>query len=198
MRELPNSLALSGTPANLASDRTAFRSLASSFLMTAFLPSHPAFPVAASSELRSLAAVMDFLVQGRIAAAADVVAQRWRALEVASTEGWQVARHLELLPPAGVSSVPSNLRAAAVRQFRAEQRACPPRPGAPPPRRPPWQPNPQRGPPFPQQGNPPPPAALFALPQNRADVRDPAAARWQQQRRGRGGGRGRGRGQGRA
>ena len=65
--------------------------------------------------MQTCAAVLDLLVSGQIPPAADVIAQRLRALEVAETDGWHLARHVEILAPPTVISVPSALRASAVR-----------------------------------------------------------------------------------
>ena len=63
-------------------------------------------------ELQSLAEAVDLLMRGRVASAGDVLIQRFRAVEASALEegGWSLARHLELLPDAGVSTVSSGLR----------------------------------------------------------------------------------------
>ena len=60
-------------------------------------------------ELQSSAEAVDLLMRGRVASAGDVVIQRFRAVEASALEegGWSLARHLELLPDAGVSTVSS-------------------------------------------------------------------------------------------
>ena len=179
LRQLRQSLSLSGIPSHLSSDRSSYPNLTSSFLMTAFLPSHPAFPVPAVREMQTLASALDFLVQGRLASATDVLSQRFRALEMSASEGWQVARHLELLPTPGVSSIPSALRSTAVRQFRAEQRSTVARPPVPQGRRPPLPPN--RWVPRPQGSSFQLPA-VPALPDGRDPVRDSEALQLQQAR----------------
>ena len=181
-QHLRRSLSLTGPDSSaslLLPARSTYANLASSFLMTAYLPSLPTVPVAAAREMQTLAAALDFLMQGRLASATDIMCQRWRALEMSLTEGWPVARHLELLPPQGVSSLPSGLRANAVRQFRAEQRFQQARPGYPPPRRPPAPPNTHRwNSNRPPNGLPALPTPL-PLPDARDAVRDPAAVQQQ-------------------
>ena len=50
-------------------------------------------------ELRTLALCLDTLLTGNVAGAADILVQRWKAVETAVQEGgWQLARHHELLP----------------------------------------------------------------------------------------------------
>ena len=62
-------------------------------------------------ELQSLAEVVDLLMRGRVASAGDLLIQRFRAVEASALEegGWSLARHLELLPDAGVSTKPSEI-----------------------------------------------------------------------------------------
>ena len=50
-------------------------------------------------ELRTLALALDHLMTGNVASTADVLVQRWKAVESAIQEGnWHLARQLELLP----------------------------------------------------------------------------------------------------
>ena len=64
-------------------------------------------------ELRTLARAFDQLVKGNIAEACDFLIQRFKAVETAPATGWQVARHLELVPSEGVTSVSSREREMA-------------------------------------------------------------------------------------
>ena len=75
-------------------------------------------------ELQSLAEAVDLLIRGRVASAGDVLIQRFRAVEAAAREEgrWSVARHLEVLPEVGVSTVPSGLRGGMIRAERARRR----------------------------------------------------------------------------
>ena len=59
-------------------------------------------------------------MRGRVASAGDVLIQRFRAVEASALEegGRSLARHLELLPDAGVSTVSSGLRGV---MFKAER-----------------------------------------------------------------------------
>ena len=58
-----------------------------------------------SRELRTLAEAIDFLVQGKVVEAGDILAQRFKAVELAATEGsWKIAQHMELIPPSAVSA----------------------------------------------------------------------------------------------
>ena len=75
-------------------------------------------------ELQSLAEAEDLLMQGRVASAGCVLIQRFCAVETASLEEgrWSVARHLEVLPEVGVSTVPSGLRGVMIRAEWARRR----------------------------------------------------------------------------
>ena len=75
-------------------------------------------------ELQSLAEAVDLLMRGRVASAGDVLIQRFRAVEAASLEEgrWSVARHLEVLPGVGVSTVPSGLRGVMIKAEWARRR----------------------------------------------------------------------------
>lgn len=49
-------------------------------------------------ELRTLAEALDLLAAGRIASLGDLLMQRFKALEISIVEGWNVAKHMELIP----------------------------------------------------------------------------------------------------
>ena len=59
-------------------------------------------------------------MRGRVASAGDVLIQRFRAVEAAALEkgGWSLARHLELLPEAAVSTVSSGVRGVMIKAER--------------------------------------------------------------------------------
>ena len=72
-------------------------------------------------ELRTLADGLDNLLSGRLAEAGDLMIQRYKAVETAvSGEGWELARHLEVIPPASISAVSLSER-AAVTAMRARE-----------------------------------------------------------------------------
>ena len=86
--------------------------LAGVYLATALKPSVGSkLNVKTLRELQSLAEAVDLLMRGRVASAGDVLIQRFRAVEAAALEEgrWSVARHLEVLPEVGVSTVPSGV-----------------------------------------------------------------------------------------
>ena len=57
-----------------------------------------------SRELSTLGITLDHLLAGRLAQATDALMQRLKALEASLQEGgWQVAKHLEIIPPQGAS-----------------------------------------------------------------------------------------------
>ena len=56
-------------------------------------------------ELRTLAEALDMLLTGQLAQLGDLLMQRFKAVEVAAVDGWAIAKHLELIPSAGLSSI---------------------------------------------------------------------------------------------
>ena len=77
-----------------------------------------------SAEMRVLVEVMDSLMAGHVGRAGDIMAQRFRALEYVATDGrsWSKAKHLELAPLDGATSLTPGLRGDMNRQARRDQR----------------------------------------------------------------------------
>ena len=74
-------------------------------------------------ELQTLAAALDQLIQGNLAGVADLLAQRFKAVEMAAQEGsWSVARHFELVGDGKVSSSSQREREQATLAERHDQR----------------------------------------------------------------------------
>ena len=74
-------------------------------------------------ELRTIAETLDFLLSGRVAEAGDILMQRFRALEMASSQGsWELAKHMELIPDSAVTCVPVEMRSEALRRQALLQR----------------------------------------------------------------------------
>jgi len=74
------------------------------YLQSVFLGAHPADKVGPRSvaEMRLLAEVMDSLSQGDLARVSDLLMQRFKAVELASTDGnWHQAKHVDLTYEAG-------------------------------------------------------------------------------------------------
>jgi hypothetical protein len=68
-------------------------------------------------ELITLGTGIDLLLQGRLAELGDLMAQRLKALETSFGEqGWQTARHQELIPPQAASLTTEEERRRAARQ----------------------------------------------------------------------------------
>ena len=104
-------------------DTTVLPPVVTAYLTTVLGPSMGSdMSARTSGELRSLAETLDLLIQGKVAEAADTLTQRFKCVELASTEGWAVARHLELTPSLKVTSVPEGERDAAIRRQREEVR----------------------------------------------------------------------------
>ena len=67
-------------------------------------------------ELRTIAECLDGLLSGNLPRVADVLIQRFKALECSVADGnWTIARHLELIPSADVGLSSDRERAAATR-----------------------------------------------------------------------------------
>jgi hypothetical protein len=80
------------------------------YLNTIYFAAHPVEKVGLRNarELQTLALALDEIGNGRLPQAADVLMQRFKAVEVACSEGsWSLAQRLELLPPhaVGLASV---------------------------------------------------------------------------------------------
>ena len=63
-----------------------------------------------SEELRTLAAAVDLILKGRISQGLDILMGRFAAVEtLATSEAWDVARHLQVQPSQAVSCVNDNM-----------------------------------------------------------------------------------------
>ena len=68
-------------------------------------------------EMRTLAEALDSLLTGDLGRAGDILMQRFRACEMNVLEGdWQLARHLEIIPPNQISCIPVGMRQDLVRE----------------------------------------------------------------------------------
>ena len=75
-------------------------------------------------ELRTLAESLDALLGGNLGRAADLLMQRFKAVELACTDegGWAAASHLELIPDAKASSSSFREREHAARSLIKEDK----------------------------------------------------------------------------
>ena len=74
-----------------------------------------------TNKLQNLAKALDYLMQGQVARACDVLAQRFKAVELATQDGtWNVARHVQLAGDGRVSTLSQGEREAASNQERHE------------------------------------------------------------------------------
>ena len=72
-------------------------------------------------ELRTLAEGLDLLMEGKLAELGDLLMQRYKAVETASSDAsWDIARHYELIPDTSVSTVSFSERAAATAMRQRE------------------------------------------------------------------------------
>ena len=70
------------------------------FFLQVFLPNHRDMGEPELREIRTLCEALDGLLRGRTLETGDLLAMRLKAAMLAAQEGsWQIARHLELLPP---------------------------------------------------------------------------------------------------
>ena len=75
-------------------------------------------------EMRTIAESVDSMLKGDLARAADILISRFSAVELASTsKHWNVARHLEIIPPQDVSSIPTELLDYATGAEKREERS---------------------------------------------------------------------------
>ena len=91
------------------------------YLTTAMIPGAAAagqhMGIRTIREMRTLAESLDAIIRGEPAKAGDILMQRFRACETNVLEGdWSLAKHLELIPPHQISSVPMGMRQEMVRE----------------------------------------------------------------------------------
>ena len=119
MRKLMGYLAVRGE----ASEGAELPPVVTAYLTTVLLPSMTGeTKLRMTGELRALAEAVDLFVKGKFAEGCGTLVQRFKCVELASSEGWSVARRLGLTASATVSSVPQQERAAAVKRQASEQR----------------------------------------------------------------------------
>ena len=94
------------------------------YLSSVLLPTFgPDVNLRNTNELQNLAKALDFLMVGDVPRACDVLAQRFKAVELATQDGnWSVARHLQLGGDSRVSTITQQEREAATLQERGEAR----------------------------------------------------------------------------
>ena len=94
------------------------------YLSSVLLPTFgPDASVRNTNELQNLACALDHLMRGDVARACDVLAQRFKAVELAAQEGsWSIARHVQIAGDARVSTLTQREKEAAMTQERHEAR----------------------------------------------------------------------------
>ena len=92
------------------------------YLNLVFLAAHPSreLGVRTTRELRTIAEAIDALLEGDLCRVGDLLMQRFKAIETATSDGtWAVAKHLELIPPMECSvSTEVELEAATKQELR--------------------------------------------------------------------------------
>ena len=80
-------------------------------------------PAGVVAEMRTIGETIDALMAGNVGRLGDVLAQRFRAVELQSTgeATWTQARHLEVITPRGASSVPPEMKEELRKADRKEQ-----------------------------------------------------------------------------
>ncbi len=67
--------------------------------------------IRSARELRTIAEAVDMILKGNVVGAADVLIQRFKAVESTTGDvGWNVARHHEIIPEGRVSIVSQSER----------------------------------------------------------------------------------------
>ena len=92
------------------------RARAVEYLTTVFAAAHREPGLRNERELRTLSEGLDFLASGHLGMLGDLLMQRFKAVETSLQEGgnWEIARHLEVIPPSVPSAVSEGERAAAL------------------------------------------------------------------------------------
>ena len=101
------------------------RAVAVAWLLTVYLNQHSAKDLGPRTmrELRTLCHTLDLLVQGKVAEAMDVLAQRVKALERAQADGhWDAAQWMELIPTGAVQLIPRRESRQALREAEEESK----------------------------------------------------------------------------
>ena len=74
-----------------------------------------------SRELRTLSVAMDHIITGEVAQAADVLVQRFKAVEAAHADGnWGASKHLELIADGTISAITDQEKKHAARREKEE------------------------------------------------------------------------------
>lgn len=102
--------------------RNLMPSSATSYLLTILNPNHKdQLTMRTAREFRTVAKILDLLAQGLPERAADICAQRFKALELSLTDqGWARAQHVELIPAEGATLVDKDEALMATREQVSE------------------------------------------------------------------------------
>eukprot|EP00973_Karenia_brevis_P030564 4215763-Karenia_brevis.AAC.1 len=92
-----------------------------SYVSSVLLPANPTMSLRTTRELVTLAEAIDQLVSGKVAQTADLLVQRFKAVEAAHQDGnWNRAKHLELIPDAAVSAMTTKEREEIAKREKEE------------------------------------------------------------------------------
>ena len=124
LRKMRDILAREEGPMNRGTATNLTPSAASSYFLTVLLLQYKdRLTLRTSRELRTTAKALDLLAQGRSDRAGDVLAQRYKALELfLADQTWSRAQFLELIPPEGASLVEKDEMLMASKEQTVEQK----------------------------------------------------------------------------
>ena len=93
------------------------------YLHQILLPQYPKAGIRNQRELTTVATALDFMLEGELGRAGDLLAQRFKALEasLAAEGSWSVARHHELIPGQASLSTKAEQTEAAKAELRASK-----------------------------------------------------------------------------
>ena len=114
--QLPRRAFADGDPSDLVP-------IAMHYLRSGVQGSGKQLSIRSEREMCTLATALDHLADGQLAAAGDVLMQRFKACETAENDqGWSLAQRLELIPDRSVTTVSSAERSAALKIELSERK----------------------------------------------------------------------------
>ena len=125
-RGLKNMVRFLAPRAGTPGESSALQGRAVEYLTTVSSVANGTVGVRNERELRTLAESIDLLAGGNLGALGDVLMQRFRAVETSVQENgsWELARHLEVIPPPLPSTLSKAERAQALALKQRERKAA--------------------------------------------------------------------------
>eukprot|EP00438_Fugacium_kawagutii_P016768 Skav231119 [mRNA] locus=scaffold7:90570:104623:- [translate_table: standard] len=124
LQKMDKILSRQESPMNQQDGKNLTPSTGTSYFLTVLVPQYrEKLSLRTSRELRSTAKALDLIAQGHQDRAADVLAQRYKALEVSlADQSWSRAQHLELIPAEGAILTEHDELVMATREQKDEIR----------------------------------------------------------------------------